>query len=293
MRCARRRSAGKSAWWKLGTRKALVLWQRRVRRPPDPSLECPARPRPGGRAARARGLSGRARGRSSRRCPRRCIRRVLERPARGRHRVAVVTSGAGAAVRVGRPDDRHDRHRVGQVAVLQHARARCAVPRRQGARAVPLPDEGAGPGPGAGDQRVRADQAGAPRDLRRRHAGRAAPADPPPREPHPHQPRHAAHGDPAPPPPVGRLLLEPRGRRRRRGARLPRRVRLARRQRAAAAAADRQRLRHRAALPARQRDDRQPGRAGRAADRAWRRSRWSIATARPARGARSRCGTRR
>ena len=56
-----------------------------------------------------------------------------------------------------------------------------------------------------------------------------------------------------------RLLRQPRARRRRRGARLPRRVRLARRQRAAAAAAGRRRLRDRAALRAGQRDDRQPG----------------------------------
>ena len=52
--------------------------------------------------------------------------------------------------------------------------------------------------------------------------------------------------------------------RRRRGAHLPRRLRLARRQRAAAAAAGGARLRLRAALPARLGDDRQPGRAGRA-----------------------------
>ena len=53
-------------------------------------------------------------------------------------------------------------------------------------------------------------------------------------------------------------------RRRRRGARLPRRLRLARRQRAAAAAPARPRLRRRAAVPARLGDDREPGRARRA-----------------------------
>ena len=74
-------------------------------------------------------------------------------------------------------------------------------------------------------------------------------------------------GHPAQPRRLGRPVREPRGRGDRRGARLPRRVRLARRQRAAAPAADRRRLRHRAALPARLGHDRQPGRAGRAADR--------------------------
>ena len=73
----------------------------------------------------------------------------------------------------------------------------------------------------------------AARDLRRRHAARAALRDPPARERRPHQPGHAAPRDPPQPPGVGGLLLQPRGRGGRRGARLPRRVRLARRQRAA------------------------------------------------------------
>ena len=57
-------------------------------------------------------------------------------------------------------------------------------------------------------------------------------------------------------------------RRRRRGARLPRRLRLARRERAAAAAAARARLRRRAAVPARLGDDREPRRARARAARA-------------------------
>ena len=141
------------------------------------------------------------------------------------------------------------------------------LPRRQGARAVPLPGQGARAGPGARAARVRR-RPRAPGDLRRRHAARAARRDPPARQRRAHQPRHAAPRDPAQPPRVGRLLRQPRARRGRRGARLPRRVRLARRQRAAPAAAGRRRLRHRAALRAGQRHDRQPGRAGRAADRA-------------------------
>ena len=55
-------------------------------------------------------------------------------------------------------------------------------------------------------------------------------------EPGPHQPGHAPHGGPAPPPRWGDFLANLALRRRRRGPRLPRRLRLPRRQRAAAAA---------------------------------------------------------
>ena len=132
------------------------------------------------------------------------------------------------------------------------------------ARAVPLPDQGAGPGPGPGAAPLRARQGDPPGDLRRRHAARRARRDPQAQQPDPHQPRHAPRRDPAPPRRVGRPVREPGVRGRRRGPRLPRRVRLPRRQRAAAPAAGRGDPRHRAAVPARQRDDRQPGRAGRA-----------------------------
>ena len=143
--------------------------------PPSSPLERPARPRPGPTSGScARPSRARAR-RSPRRCPRSCTRR-RRRAARRRHRRAVVAPGGGAAGRLGGPDDRHDRHRVGQVAGLQPAGARRAVPRREGPRAVPLPDEGARPGPGAGAQRVRADQAGPPGDLRRRHAAASSAA---------------------------------------------------------------------------------------------------------------------
>ena len=107
-------------------------------------------------------------------------------------------------------------------------------PRR--ARAVPLSDQGAGPGSGARAARLRAAQAIAAGDLRRRHARAGARRDPQAQQPGPHQPRHAARRDPPPPRRLGRAAREPRVRRRRRGARVPRRVRLARRQRAAAAA---------------------------------------------------------
>ena len=193
---------------------------------------------------------------------------VLEGLEARRDRGAVLPPGRGAGVRVGRADDRHHGHGVGEVAVLQPADAGDAVLGRQGAGAVPLPDQGAVAGPGPGAQRLRPAQAGAARDLRRRHPARGAAGDPAPVEPDPHQPRHAPRRDPAQPPRLGRLLRQPGGGRRRRGARLPRGLRLARGQRAAAAAADRPRLRHRAALSHGQRDDRQPGRARRAPERA-------------------------
>ena len=67
------------------------------------------------------------------------------------------------------------------------------------------------------------------------------------------------------PPRLGRAALQPRVRGRRRGARVPRRVRLARRQRAPPAPPHRRDPRLESALPADQRDDRQPARARRAA----------------------------
>ena len=141
--------------------------------------------------------------------------------------------------------------------------------RRQGARALPLPDQGARPGPGArAATRFGLAQAGAPGDLRRRHAARGAPGDPPARRTSSSRtPTCSTSGSCPTTRAWARLLRQPRRRRRRRGARLPRRLRLARRQRPAPAAAGRRRLRDRAALPAGQRDDRQPGRAGRAPDR--------------------------
>ena len=84
----------------------------------------------------------------------------------------------------------------------------------------------------------------------------------------PDQPGHAPRRRPAAPRPLGRRALQPPLRRRRRGARLPRRLRLARRQRAQAPAPARPRLRRRAAVPARVGDDREPRRARPRADRA-------------------------
>ena len=86
-------------------------------------------------------------------------------------------------------------------------------------------------------------------------------------EPDPHQPRHAARGGAAQPQPLGRRAEEPCVDRGGRGARVPRRVRIACRERAPAAAAAGARLRHRAAVRAGLGHDRQPRGAGRATDR--------------------------
>ena len=110
-------------------------------------------------------------------------------PASGIER-ALLTPARGARGGRRAERDRHQRHRVGQVAVLQPARARPARPRRRRPGALPLPDQGPRPGPGA--QAVRARPAAAsPRDLRRRHAARGPARDPASLEPDPHQPRHA------------------------------------------------------------------------------------------------------
>ena len=86
-------------------------------------------------------------------------------------------------------------------------------------------------------------------------------ADPQVVEPRALEPGHAPRRRPPPPRPLGRRALQPRLRGRRRGARLPRRLRLARRQRAAPAPPNGARVRSRPAVPARLGDDREPGAA--------------------------------
>ncbi len=166
----------------------------------------------------------------------------------------------------GRAPRRHDRDRKRQDARVQPPCAGRDRPRPEDAHAVPLPDEGARAGPGA-----RALCNRCPRrpsgDLRRGHADRAAKPDPRVGERDPHEPGHAPHRPPATPRPLGRCAREPRLRRRRRGARLPRRVRLARRKRPAPSAAACPRLRRGSAVPARLGDDRQPVGASTGADR--------------------------
>ena len=99
-----------------------------------------------------------ARRRARRRSPMPCTR-GRRRPAGARDREAVGASGGGTARRLGGADDRHDRNRVGQVAVLQPAHARRAVPRRAGAGDLPLSGQGARPGPGAGGPALGVDRA--------------------------------------------------------------------------------------------------------------------------------------
>ena len=117
----------------------------------------------GDRAGARRALRTAA-GRARRVRPRR--RPALCAPARG--------VGRSAARRA---RDRHDRHCVRKDARVQPARARCDRARREDARALPLPDEGARAGSVPHARRVPRAEAAAG-DLRRRHADRAAAADP-------------------------------------------------------------------------------------------------------------------
>ncbi len=155
----------------------------------------------------------------------------------------------------------------GKDARVQPAGAELARRAAEEPRALPLSDQGARAGPGALDRHARRPQ-DPRRDLRRRHALGAALADPQVGERRAHEPGHAPHRRAAPPRPLGRRALEPALRRRRRGARLPRRVRLARWKRPAAVAAGGGDLRRRATVPPRLGHDREPRRTGRGADRA-------------------------
>ena len=127
----------------------------------------------------------------------------------------------------GRARRRHDGHGLREVARVLAPGARRDRARAGEPRALPLPHEGARAGPGALARLPRAPRAPAG-DLRRRHADRAACPHPPERERDPHEPRHAPCRRPAAPRPLGERAPQPPGRRRRRGARVPRRVRVAR-----------------------------------------------------------------
>ena len=164
----------------------------------------------------------------------------------------------------GRQRDRHDQHGERQEPGLQPARARPARARAEEPCALPLPDQGARPGSGARAGRLRRQgrQAG---DLRRGHRDRAPLADPQVGERDPDQPGHAPRRRAPAPRPLGRRALEPALRRRRRGACLPRRLRLARGERAPPPAPARPRVRVGAAVRACVRDDREPRAARRVA----------------------------
>ena len=234
-RAARPRLAAPLAWERLleagEIDERLVADQHRASRA-RPQPVPPARLAPPGLAARA------ARGRDRRRSTPTSSRRSRPRAAAN----VIVTSGtaSGKSLSFNLP-------------VLDAIAAR-----PEGPRALPLPDQGARPGPGAQARPSSASPAlrhaiydgDTPREDR--------PGDPPALEPVLTNPdmlnmallaHHKGWGD---------FLANLRLGRRRRGAHLPRRLRLARRQRAAPAAPGRPPLRLRAALHPRLGDDRQP-----------------------------------
>ena len=230
-----------------GDRRAAVdsrgHWLRRRSHPGAPSN------RPGGarrgrvrRPARRRQRRGAARGAERAPIPRLARAAPGGRRLRGAgidelysHQVEALEAAPGGR------RDRHQRHGVGQVAVVQPAGARRARRRPEEPGALPLPDQGARAGPGA-----QARASSASRGLR--HAIYDGDT---PREDRPAirrrsnlvltNPDMLNIGGAPPPQGLGRLPRQPRVGGRRRGAHLPRRVRLARRQRAAPPAAGRPR----------------------------------------------------
>ena len=169
--------------------------------------------------------------------PRRAAPRRARGARRARHHLALLPPGGRLGERhAARAHDRHDRHRERQVAVLQPAGAARAGLRPARAGALPVSDQGARAGPGAQPDRAAARPPCATRSTTATRRRRSARAIRKRAERRAHEPRHAARRHPAPPRRLGRLPREPGARGRGRGARLPRRVRLARRQRAAPAA---------------------------------------------------------
>ena len=149
---------------------------------------------------------------------------------------------------------------------LQPAGARRLGRDPKGARALPLPDQGARPGPGAQAGRAAAARA-ARGDLRRRHAARGAPDDPPAQQPRPHQPRHAPRRPPAQPHRLG-ATSSPTSPGSSSTRPTPTAASSAPTSPTCCGGCGGSRPpTARAALPARLGDDRQPGRAGRAAGR--------------------------
>ena len=203
---------------------------------------------PGGAAPEAAGDAPRAR-----------LRGALHAPARG------LRAGPGGEGRRGRDPDR-----LGQDPLLQPARPRPHPegPRRAGA--LPLPDEGAGPGPAGRAPRGDRGDRGRHRDvhLRRGHAAGRAQVDPRAGPRRGHEPRHAPQGDPAAPHEVGEAPREPALRGGGRAAQPARGLRLARRQHPPAAAAALRVLRLAAAVHLLLGHDRQPEGAGRGPHRA-------------------------
>ena len=210
-------------------------------------------------------------------------------PALYRHQAEAMERLAG-----GEDVARRDAHRLGQVAVLPPAGA---AGRRRGsgrAGALPVPDQGAQPGPAG-----RGARAGRPRRAELEAGVYDGDTPAPHPQPHPcgrpgrgHQPGHAPRGDPAPPHEVVPALRAAALRGHRRGPRLPRHLRQPRRQRAAAARAHLRPLRLDARIICCSATIGQPRRARRRRSPAGRCGS-STATARRAARSTSWCSTRR
>ena len=232
------------------------------------------------RAGHARGVRHRGRRLAPVEAPLRAVpRRAGPAAARGarpaRAAPALLAPGRGLSARHRRrAHRRHHAHRLGQDALLQPAGPRRHPQGHRDARALPVPDQGAGAGPDGGAARaVRADRRGRWRGdrrahLRRRHAGRRPQDDPRPRPHRADQPRHAARRRAPAPSALGQAVREPALRGDRRAPRLPRRVRQPPVQRAAPPAAHLPALRLGPAVHLLVGDHRQPAPAGRAAGRA-------------------------
>ena len=195
---------------------------------------------------------------------------------RGIERLYSHQAEAYAAVRAGPAPGRRDADRQRQDALLQPAGPAAPARGPRAARHLPLPDQGARPGPAGGARRAQARPAHRPPrgHLRRRHPARAAHRHPRGR-PHRHdQPRHAAHRRAAAPHALAAAVLEPRVRRHRRAAHVSRPLRQPGRQRDPAAEAHLRVLRLEPDVHLRLGDHRQPARA----------------RAAPARGGRHRAG---
>ena len=162
------------------------------------------------------------------------------RAGEARHRAAVHPPGGrdrGRARRRGRR--RRHADGVGQVAVLHGPGPPGAHGGPLGPGAVPVPDEGARPGPGRRAVGARAGRRarGRVRLLRRRHAGTDPVGHPQGRPGRGDQPGHAPLGDPPPPHEVVPAVRAAAGDRRGRAPHVPRRLRQPCRERPAAAPA--------------------------------------------------------
>ena len=110
------------------------------------------------------------------------------RPPGGRNRAPLRASARGAGGRLCRADDRHHGHSLGEVTVLSAPDARGPDDRPDRARAVPVSDQGAGPGSGPRAAPLRTRQGDPAGHLRRGHPAGAASRDPQEEQPDPHQP---------------------------------------------------------------------------------------------------------